>query len=1330
MHSILKSYLKRLTNLSGNNRSLLLLRQSAEQDISLHALDHILPGGSFSIIQSLIEGKEKISLCDIHDPRNESVNEISKKLNKIVRRDKFIFEERGSRDLYVGWPFVRGKFADGTSVRCPLLFFPVKMETLNNKWKLIQREDVNISFNKSFLLAYSYFNKVRLEDDFIETTFENADPDSQIFRTAVYQMLKESPVSINFNQEIFVNKILPFDQFKKQEYEQKYKNGELILHPEAALGIFPQSGSLLVPDYEELIKNNSFSDLEDFFISRSDPGDLEEMKNSSFTFIHRIKEEQTFTPYKLDASQENAIKALKKGNSLVVQGPPGTGKSQLICNVVADYIARGKKVLMVCQKRAALDVVYERLKEKGLHDFAALVHDFKNDRRSIYQHLNDQVERLDEYKSKNNNLDSINLERSFIQASREIDQLSEELEEFRRALFDESDCGISVKELYLMSSHDADFVNLKQEFKFFRHEGIEKFCKIIRSYVPYSLKFDKSEYIWNDRVSFKDMNVGDLKRLNHFLDHIPFFQAQVSEQIREKLTASFDMEDFEWYLEREEKIKQMIYLLEDEKTYRNFVYIINKNTDKDRLIIAERQIVSCFKEEGLEESLPPEQLGDFQRALDQAWQARKDFFKWFWWKLFSKDKFFVKRIFVANKLEWNKAGFEELIRKVDNRMNLEHNLTGLKESAWLLDVPMDKNAETLQDWIYHQHNAVAAKEMLIELRGLKDFLNISNISYAELKGKLLYFLKTIKQVSEERKMWLKFYTPRQISKILSDYEYSIKLKEVLKTDFESLVEFDKMKDKLFSYERDAMSKLLEGPNEKTIASVEQVFRNSIYLEWIDNIEAKYPQLRSVASLKMEQMESELQAQIKQKLRVSKDIVLLRAREQTYKDLDFNRLNNLVTYRELKHQVSKKSRVWPLRKLMENYSDEIFNLIPCWMTSPETSSAIFPMKQMFDLVIFDEASQCFSEQGIPAMYRARQVMITGDNHQLRPSDLYQHRWEEDEDESSDTEANSLLDLSEKYLMKVQLSGHYRSKSVELIDFSNIHFYKNTLRLLPDSKFLNASDPPIRYLRVNGIWENNTNRKEADEIADLVFKLIKHDPDKSIGVVTFNFKQQNLVQDILEEKASSGKIILPESLFVKNIENVQGDERDIIIFSIGYAPDAKGKFTAQFGSLNLAKGENRLNVAVSRAREKIYVISSIMPEQLQVEGVKNEGPHLLKEYLRFAWKVSEGRYEKVRSVANHKPGWYLSQRLEQEIPLSLSGNLPFADLSVSDEHNKYLGIILTDDDGYQQSISAKDFHAYMPLSMEEKNWRYLKIFSRQYWENPSKVKDDIIRAFYHL
>src|SRR5690606_23431194 len=120
--------------------------------------------------------------------------------------------------------------------------------------------------------------------------------------------------------------------------------------------------------------------------------------NPQADFISQVKEEHTFTPFKQDASQENALKAVKKGRSLVVHGPPGTGKSQLICNLISDFIVRGKNVLLVCQKKAALDVVHERLKEKGLAEFIGLVHDFKNDRKSIYDQISHQIEKLDEYK--------------------------------------------------------------------------------------------------------------------------------------------------------------------------------------------------------------------------------------------------------------------------------------------------------------------------------------------------------------------------------------------------------------------------------------------------------------------------------------------------------------------------------------------------------------------------------------------------------------------------------------------------------------------------------------------------------------------------------------------------------------------------------------------------------------------------------------------------------------------------------------------------------------------------------------------------------------------
>jgi len=367
------------------------------------------------------------------------------------------------------------------------MFFPVEIDENGKHWNLYLRPEVNITLNKSFLMAYAYFNQVKLEEELIEKIFDDYDTDSTVFRTELYQIFKDSPIEFNFNQENFIDQLVSFKSFTKKSFEKNEKTGELKLFPEAVLGIFPQAGSYLVPDYQDLIENNRIPDIEEFFTSKvlMESAEKQEFNANSFTFLSKIKEEKTFTPLKLDAYQENAIKAIKKGSSVVVQGPPGTGKSQLISNLIADFISRGKNVLVVSQKRAALDVVYNRLKEIDANDFLALVHDFKNDRKVIYEKIARQIERLDEYKSKNNGLDTVQLERKFLKISRRIDQITEELEEFKFALFDEQECGLSVKELYLTSDLDKPSVNLKLQYKYFNLSQLDDFLLTLRTCFTY-----------------------------------------------------------------------------------------------------------------------------------------------------------------------------------------------------------------------------------------------------------------------------------------------------------------------------------------------------------------------------------------------------------------------------------------------------------------------------------------------------------------------------------------------------------------------------------------------------------------------------------------------------------------------------------------------------------------------------------------------------------------------------------------------------------------------------------------------------------------------------
>jgi len=1304
---------------------LLLLRLSKQQDLDLHELDFINNAPSIDLIKQLIAGKLRIFISDLIDSRSGTVNEKSKHLKDLARREQFILEERGAKDLYIGWPFVRGKFTDGTSVRAPLLFFPVSLTEAGNKWYLVRRDE--ISFNKSFLLAYAHFNGVSISDDFIDTSFEEWDKDFRVFKTELYKFLKDNNFEINFNQELFLEQLRFFSSFKKDDFEREYKNGELTLFPEAVLGIFPQAGSYLVPDYEAMLETASIEDLEGFFERKTN---LEDKEGDGFRFIGKSKEENSFTPFKLDASQENALKAVKKGNSIVVQGPPGTGKSQLICNLVADYTARGKKVLVVCQKRAALDVVYNRLKEKGLDNFLGLVHDFKNDRQGIYKQLAGQIEHLEEYRHQNATLDAVYLERTFVDAARKIDQLTEELEEFKKALFDTKDCGISAKELYLTSSPELPFIDLHQEFRFFDAQAIHRFPAKLKRWISYAYKFEEQRYVWNDRVSFSNFGILEFKKIDKLLDEIPYYQSEISDKLKETLGETFDLEEGAWLANREEKIHHLLSLLNNPVIYKNFQFLLKRQTDVDEFTIRETKVRGCFKNEEPEASILSDQLGVSQQALQQAYKARSGPFKWLLWKLFSKDKFLVKRIFVANKLEWTSEGFKTVLRRLDNRMNLEHNITRLKAMGWLQNIPETKKLKDFEEWFHTQHTALAAKEILQELRSLKAFLQMETLSYPALREALFSMLEIIRKIPTNKRAWQEFLTVRQISKILSDYDYALHLKEVLKKDFEHLVEFDRLNDSLEAHEKEVLKKIAAGDKEKTPESAEDLFNNSIRLNWLNYLEEKEPVLRAVATEKLDTWEGTLQNAVEEKLRVSKEIVILRNQERAYKYVNYNRLNNMVTYRDLKHQVTKKKKIWPLRKLISDFYQEIFELIPCWLASPEAVSAIFPMETLFDLVIFDEASQCFSEKGIPAMYRGYQIVITGDDKQLNPSDLYQARWEEEEEEIPELEIDSLLDLGKKFLMQVQLRGHYRSASLDLIEFSNQKFYSGNLKMLPDFKEVLKDEPGIEYQKTEGVWENQTNLVEAEQVAKLVLKLSQEEKSDSIGVVTFNFKQQLLIQDKIEALFTKNAVSLPTGLIIKNIENIQGDERDFILFSIAYAPDKNGKMTMQFGSLNALGGENRLNVAITRARKKIYLITSIFPNQLKTDNTKHSGPKLLKAYLEYGFQISKKESKGIEENSKEGIKWLLKNRLKQlqldKTTFAFTESFPYADLAVS-EKLKYKGLIFTDDNLYLNAVSVKEAHAYMPLTLKDKHWKFMRVYSRQLWEKEEVVKEKITKTF---
>ncbi|HMP98405.1 MAG TPA: AAA domain-containing protein [Cyclobacteriaceae bacterium] len=1327
---ILKTYLRRLTNLSGNNRSLLLLKLSAEQLIDLHKLSYLEKTNSFSILTSLIAGKSHV-LCAVTDARMEQSNEVSRRLKRLQRIDQLIYEEKGSKDLHVGWPILRGKFNDGTNVRAPLVYFPVSLQQEKGKWILFLRKDAGISFNKSFLLAYAYYNQLSLDEELLDRSFEDFDTDKDVFRSSLYEVLKESNIEIDFNTDNFKDELQSFQEFSKESFEEQTAVGRIKLFPEAVIGIFPQASTQLVPDYTALLKEDQFKDLEQFFYERS-PAKQTDNKISLFSPDH-IKEEKLFNVFKLDAYQELAIRTVKAGNSIVVKGPPGTGKSQLICNLLSDAIANGKRVLIVCQKRAALDVVYDRMRSNNLHKFLALVHDYRNDRKEVYEKINEQIENIDRYKQQNNNIDTIQLERNYIHISRRVDQIVEELDEFRKTLFDDNACGISIKEMYLNSSPHEPFINLRQEFRYYTHDIAQEFLIKFKTYHAYASQFLQDHYLLADRKSFASYKITDLKRIKETISDLIQFQQKSIAKIYELAGIEITIEQAEELLRYRHLAVEMLGSLRLDAVYNYFRKIKGETDDETSslwLENIERVFFDCFNNHGPEKTLQAQDLGRFQEVLQKSIMARKSLVRLLRWELFSKDKFLIKRVMVANQIPNNKQGFNRLVMMIDNRLNLEHNITKLKSKIWLTDFPTGYDQNQWEQWFKKQKLALRAKLIYSYFESINITIDPLNLDFKDFKNAFEELFELLREIPERKTIWENYLSNLQINKLLRQPNTAEGIIRQLDLDFEALSEFDRINDSLAEHEKITIDRLYDllGPEVK-YEDFKKVFINSNYLAWIEHLETKYPVLRSVSTLRISQLETELQELVQQKQSLSTDIVLMRARERVYEEVEFNRLRNRVTYRDLKHQVTKKRRIWPVRKVVNAFDEELFRLIPCWLASPETVSALFPMKSFFDYVIFDEASQCFAERGIPAMYRGKQVIIAGDDKQLRPFDLYQLRWDEIEEELPETELDSLLDLSARYLMQVQLQSHYRSNHPALIAFSNKHFYKNELKLIPHKSVINDVKLPIDYIKVEGVWEKNVNEAEANKVVELVEILRKSNPDKSIGIISFNSPQQMLIIDLLENYFADKRKEWPQDLMVKNIENVQGDEKDIIIFSLGYAAGKSKKLMMQFGSLNVQGGENRLNVAITRAREKIIVVSSIYPHELKTDDIKNDGPKLLKAYLQFAYDLAQGTYEaRPLNQPKHQFNWYLSSRIINLLNANYAaftfGNslMPQTDIEIR-QNKKHVSVILTDDDFYHAAQSGKEAHAYIPLQLKERSWPNLRVFSREWWFNKEKLMNQL-------
>jgi hypothetical protein len=430
------------------------------------------------------------------------------------------------------------------------------------------------------------------------------------------------------------------------------------------------------------------------------------------------------------------------------------------------------------------------------------------------------------------------------------------------------------------------------------------------------------------------------------------------------------------------------------------------------------------------------------------------------------------------------------------------------------------------------------------------------------------------------------------------------------------------------------------------------------------------------------------------------------------------------------------------------------------------AVLFPRKPLFDLVVIDEASQCTVENGLAVLLRGRRVVIAGDERQMPPTNFFRAgevTAEEDEEDDERRErremfdAESLLVLARGRVPHAGLEWHYRCLHEELIAFSNHAIYGGTLKTIPSTASRTAT-PALRWVHVpDGAYQDGANPAEAARVVDLMGEVLQRPDRPSLGVVTFNLSQRRAILDEIDRRRATDPSFaaaydtamtrepIDERPFIKNLESVQGDERDLILFSLGHAPQERSRrdgrveryVPARFGPLGQKGGERRLNVAVSRAKREILVVASFDPVLLSVARSKNEGPKLFKQFLEYAHHLANGRRnqaERVLALARgvqperltHEPDRHpvgyvplkvqialaLEQRgLHCELDVGTSGHrIPLAVLNADDAGHYRLGILC--DEG-EQAPSPLESHVHVPRVLDARSWRFLYVDGRE-WE----------------
>lgn len=1061
---------------------------------------------------------------------------------------------------------------------------------------------------------------------------------------------------------------------------------------------------------------------------------------------HNVSPSQLALPVPVDASQLQAVYAAASGKSFILHGPPGTGKSQTITNIIANALFQGKRVLFAAEKMAALEVVQARLEKIGLGPFCLELHSNKAKKSDVLAKLQASSE-----------VTKVKSPADFQTEADKLFDLRQKLNAYVDALHQPSFCGVTLYEAITrfcsLDAEGAEVLSVPMEVLTATtadqltawNTAVEELQVVGESCgnpATHPLRF----------LSFNEFTPALAQNLKELTARGEGLLRQLDELFRNSdfSLATGTMQQFEASVQlctQLAELKVSTAIVEQPDIEGNNTQIISL-LDRGAVLHGYcEQLFPTYKDEVF--SLPAEEL-----KLEWTGAENKNFIARWWTRRGIKSQLQQQaRKAVADPL----ADLDLLIKAQAEKRVLDAHKSSFKTFALeddnVLHISNWSYLKEQQQQMYAIHKCLATLYPGVEqLRAAKKKLSgmlAEGVGYynaqiapkyaqvAEAAGKLADVDERLrKEFGMEAGAVADASAPYFAGRVAALQEVAANL-NLLPDRYNYLI----ARRKLAGLGMDFLLQRIEQAPEVTVGEWKNLFRRSFYKALAEYLfaqdqnlvlfkgsmfEGNIKRFRDINAQYQELVKAEIYARL------------------AAKHPDFTiEASSSSEVGVLQKNLRNRGRGTSLRALFDQIPNMLSRLTPCMLMSPMSIAQYLDVKKQpkFDLVIFDEASQMPTSEAIGAIARGENVIVVGDPKQMPPTSFFGTSTDDEENPDLNDLESILEDCLALSIPSSHLQYHYRSKHESLISFSNSQYY--------DSKLVTFPSPDNRVskvtlVKVDGHYDkgkSRQNKAEAKAVVDEVVSILGNAElsKRSVGIVTFSSTQQSLIDDMLTDLFAKNPQLeavansTGEPLFVKNLENVQGDERDIILFSVGYGPDESGHVSMNFGPLNQTGGERRLNVAVSRARYEMKVFSTLTADMIDLNRTGAEGVRGLKEFLAFAQRgtrtLTQGDMATIRNYESLADVIAAELRKQgYEVDTKVGSSSFRIDVAVVDPADKgrYLLGILCDGDSYFNSQTARDREISQPGILHMLGWKLVKVWSVDWWNNKQNVIQIIANA----